>query len=264
MEARWLLGTVLLMLHATALAAEPGPALAQNANFVVHAPTRELAEAVLHRAEALRDELAAAWLGETLPPSVGQALIHVKLSASQDKGLAWVADSPKRLSHIVWLTTSAERATGGTLAHEMVHVVLATRYPGQIPAWANEGAASLEDDAARLAVRRQILHWYARTGNWPSLKDLLDAPRIAPQDERSYALAASLTEFLLERGQRNRLLEFARSGRRTGWEAALRRCYGIDSLETLDHQWRRWVAGRFREEHTARRAALADAARSPQ
>ena len=239
------LGLLLVAFHVPAFhsqaAPPPSPATAHNANFVVSAPSRELAEEVLAQADALRDALAVQWLGQKLPPGIGSAVIRVQLSDTEDRGLTWPAERAERLTHMMWLTTSRQRALGSTLAHEMTHVVLATRYPGQIPAWCNEGIASLVDDEDRCAARRQILAWFAETGNWPALVRVLDTDKIAPTDPAQYAVSASLTQYLLTLGDGARLLEFARSGKRLGWDSALRKHYDITNARVLQAQWQAWA-----------------------
>ena len=69
--------------------------------------------------------------------------------------------------HRVWLTTSKRRALGSTLAHEITHLVLNARFSDGMPAWANEGIASLRDDAGRSAERQKILRRFARRNEWP-------------------------------------------------------------------------------------------------
>jgi hypothetical protein len=214
---------------------------------VVTAPTKQLAADVLDRAEALRDQIALDWLGAKLPPSVGPALIHVRLSETEDKGLAWVADHPSRLSHIVWLTTTREQALRSALAHEMTHVVLATRYPGQLPAWANEGIAGLEDDAERQQIRTQILDWYVRTENWPNVRAVLAADAIARHDQAKYAVAVSLTEFLVDPQLRPQFVAFAVAGKRDGWEAALQHYYGMSDAAALQLAWQKWLIARSKQ-----------------
>jgi hypothetical protein len=214
---------------------------AASANFVVSAPERELAEAVLKRAEALRETLAQRWLREELPSGVGPTVIRVKLSSAEDKGLSWVADNEARLSHLMWLTTSRELAVGSTLAHEMTHVVLATRYPGAVPAFANEGAACEQDDPERVAMRKRIVEWWAQTGNWPHVGELFEAKQIDPADAARYALACSVTEFLLTRGDRAKFIDFAVAGPVRGWPTAVREFYGFNNLMTLQTAWRDWA-----------------------
>ena len=77
--------------------------------------------------------------------------------------------------------------------------MLATRfYPGQLPAWVNEGIASRRDDEERKATqRREILAWFIRTDNWPSLSEIIVADKIAGSDRSRYTVSASLVEYLL-------------------------------------------------------------------
>jgi hypothetical protein len=222
-------------------AAKETGAMAANANFVVSAPEQALADQVLIEAERLRDAIAVRWLSEKLPPGLGQTVIRVKLSPNEDIGLSWVADSQSRLSHLMWLTTSRELAVGSTLAHEMTHVVLATRYPGELPAFATEGAACEQDDSERIATRKRIVAWWAQTGNWPHVAEVLEARQIAPSDAARYALACSVTEFLLTRSSRATFLDFAVAGAQRGWPDAVREYYGFGDLMALQTAWRDWA-----------------------
>lgn len=233
-----LLFGVVLVACASAQAA----GFAHNGNFVVLAPDQAMAERLLDRAEFYRRQVAVDWLGEELPPSVGPVVINFALSSKEDSGLTWPADYPGRKYHKMWLTTSFERACGSTLGHEMTHAVLATQFKDQLPAWAAEGAAGLADEDDRTAIRRRILAWFAKTGNWPNLAELLDAPAVLADDQRAYATATSLTEFLLTHGDRQTLLRFAVAGKKSGWAEALQQHYRITGVGALQEAWQNWAA----------------------
>jgi hypothetical protein len=221
--------------------------IAGSKNFTVlqrGAPRGErLAQAVLERAEALRKEIALQWLGEELPP--GREVVHitVELSSEEDRGLTLLCGPGRALrgDHRMWLTTSRERALGSTLAHEMTHVVLAARFPRGMPVWANEGIASLCDDAQRGEDRRQLWRQWAREGRFPELEKVLYAASIAPTDETAYAVGVSVTEYLLSRGDRARLIQFVEQGQRDGWDAALRDSYGLADVGELERHWQAWL-----------------------
>ena len=216
---RRMLVMVLFFAHSYATAEEAARTASksvQNANFVVTAPTRELAAAIMSRAELLRDEIALDWLGDRLPPSIGNTVIYVKLAEGEDCGRTWPNDDPRRLSFMMWLTTTQQGATGPLLEHEMTHVVLETRYPGQLPPWANEGIASLKDGARRQAIQGDVLAWYVQTGNWPDVAEVLNAEKIFSTNQASYAVATSLVRFFLARSDRPQLLEFSIEGNRAG------------------------------------------------
>jgi hypothetical protein len=215
--------------------------MAHDENFIVIASDDALAEDVLAKANQYRKEVAEEWLGVELPPSVGRAIIDVHI-ADDDQGRTWVIDAPDRKHHMLWLTTTRQRALGGMLRHELTHAVLATELPGLLPAWADEGAASLADDEERVAIRRQTIAWFSRTGNWPQLETIFAASSIVASDKASYAVSASLTEYLLARGDKPRFLKFAVDGKAQGWARALRAHYEIQSVTELEHRWRSWAS----------------------
>jgi len=216
--------------------------LAHNENFIVLAPDKQLADAVAGQADAFRKQVAQEWLGTELPPSVGRTIINVTLSDTEDTGFTWAIDQPERKYHKMWLTTTRQRALGSSLCHEITHVVLATRFPERLPSWAEEGAASLKDDSQRRDTRRRIIAWYAQTGNWPNLANVLRAETILGEDQASYSVAASLTEYLLTRGDKAKFLRFAKSGKETGWDLALQQFYGVRTVRELQAAWQAWAS----------------------
>jgi hypothetical protein len=224
---------------------------AHNENFTVFAPAvpsqeagQAFAEELLAKADQYRKEIATYWLGEELPPGVGHTIINVDFTGAKDTALTWVKDNPRRKYHTLYLSTSPERALGSTLAHEVSHVVLATRFPhpNRLAAWLEEGIAGKYDDALRIQTRRKLLSWFSRTGNWPRLEMILTAEEILAKDECSYAVATSLTDFLISLRDKGTLLAFGRSAGERGWDAALRKHYGISDVSALQADWRRWVA----------------------
>jgi hypothetical protein len=246
------IGTMLIACLSGISQGAEGPVTVETENFLVTAPSVELAKDVLLQAEIRRLEIAKIWLGEKLPPSVGRTFIRVKLSDVEDKALSLIADNKERLTHCIWLTTN-DAGISGALAHEMAHVVLATQYPGELPPWGHEGIAGGYDGPQRRAARSEVLAWFAKTGNWPPLERVLASDFIARRDVADHTAAVSLVEFLLERGDRSLLLEFARAGSTTGWDAALQRYYQIQGVAGLQPLWEAWAAG-----HSNRLAMSAD------
>lgn len=214
--------------------------LSRSENFIVVAPDQKIADELLKAAEKYRQEVAVQWLGEPLPPSVGPAIINLELLPANDRGITWAIDSPERKYHKVWLETSRKQAVGAILKHEITHVVLATRFPSRLPTWLEEGCASFSDDADRLRTRKSILDWYARTNKWPSLHAVVNAKAMAATDKSSYAVAASLTEFLMRRGGQTTLLSFAEEIEDKGLEKALAHHYQINGIQELNDEWKSW------------------------
>ena len=223
---------------------------AMSDNFTVFTPAwpsqaeaQQYAKTVLNNAESWRSEIARDWLGEELPPSAGKTTVNVSFNEERDAGLTWIPDDPRRRDRTLYLATTPDRALGSTLAHEMVHVVLATRFPApnRLPAWLEEGIASSYDDDARQESRRQNIAWFVRTGNWPDIEPVMNCRSISARDKDKYAIAASLTQFLLARGDRPTLLEFGQFANKAGWDAALSKYYRIDSVPGLQRDWQQWV-----------------------
>jgi|GEM_PF-603968 len=222
----------------------PDLGIAGNENFTVTARAGNyLARDVLAQAEVYRQAIALAWLGDELPPGEAFAQIHVELSDEVDEGLTLLTGprSKRRGDHRIWLTTSRERALGTTLAHELTHLVLSSKFPDGMPAWANEGIASLCDDQDRIQRRAEILADMVRRQKWPSLSSLLMMNSIAPENEAAYSVSVSLVEFLLTRGDRSLVLQFARVGQQQGWNQALQVTYGIQDTGELQQLWQEWV-----------------------
>jgi len=234
----------------------PAADLQASENFVVLAPDKELALDVLARAETWRSKIALRWLGEELPPSIGRATIRVELSDNRDEASTWVVNDPDLGRHRVHLIGTREVLTGGALAHELVHVILGTQYPRRLPPWIEEGIASSYDELRRKQIRRAVLAHFAERGSWPPVAQLLDLRRINRRDQTAYTASASLTEFLLTRGDEARLLKFARAGQRDGWNAALDRHYGLRNVQELQAAWQKFARAQTLKASPLRTARL--------
>jgi hypothetical protein len=218
--------------------------MAYDDNITVLAPDSALAAEVLSIASRHRKELAQAWLGHELPNRMGRAGIQLlellQGSEVDDYARTWLKSSPDQLLHRIWISSRREQLSC-LLAHELTHVIIETAYPGEVPSWAHEGAASLQDDSERRLIRQHIIGRLAKSCQWPQLRTLLIAPTIRPNDPDSYAVAACLTDYLLDRGDKTTFLRFAIDGARIGYDRALRKHYSIDSLASLQTSWEAWA-----------------------
>jgi hypothetical protein len=146
-------------------------------------------------------------------------------------------------------------ATGtGTLAHELVHPLLADDFPN-VPSWFNEGFASLfEHSGQRDGKLVGFTNWRLpglqkaiRAGKAISLLDLvgLSADQFYGEERGvNYATARYLCMYLQESGLLARFYREFRgqpSGDRTG-AATLAKVTGR-SLDELDRAWKEWVQG---------------------
>ena len=96
---------------------------------------------------------------------------------------------------------------------------------------------------------RGTIDWYPFTRKWPSLAQLLDRKRINATDYQEYAVAWSLTQFLLERGGKEKMLKFAVDGKATDWNSALRKHYDTGDITVLQQQWQGWATKNGRQKN---------------
>ena len=213
-----------------------------STNFTVMCTSTELSSReVLAKAESMRKEIATELLGAKLPDGQEFAIIHVTISQESDEGLTRLSTTKEQGPHRIWIKSSSQRALGSTLAHEIAHIVLNGNFQVRMPAWANEGLASLYDDPERHARRSEILSEFVQSGHWPSIAGLLSVQYFAPTDERAYAISVSLTQFLLSLGTPRELMRFIELGMNRGWNHALETAYGIHGSEALQIRWQEWL-----------------------
>jgi hypothetical protein len=133
----------------------------------------------------------------------------------------------------------------GAMAHELIHVLLADRFIGGLPRWAEEGLAVLADP-----LEKQVQHdidfrrAYAgrgqfRIGELVGLADYPSAQRVTT----FYGQSASLVRFLTARGEPAQFVSFIEQSQQHGYDAALRSVYGISNLAELESDWLRAVRG---------------------
>ncbi|WP_425398767.1 hypothetical protein [Aeoliella sp.] len=162
------------------------------------------------------------------------ATTTIYLEIDDDRSSARTLIGTPEGGHMMWLYGSEEEITGSLLDHELAHVVLASRFGDAMPIWANEGIASRYDNERRKTIRQQKLAGFVAIESWPHLDRLLESEI---RQQWQYAAAESLTDFLIERGGRQKFVEFVADSRGSV-ERALAAHYGIRSVSQLEHQWR--------------------------
>ena len=97
--------------------------------------------------------------------------------------------------------------------------------------------------ASPWAARHARAAGMAYDENWGVLAPTQELEHMPESDRASYAVAASLVDFLLTQGDKATLLKFAAEGKAKGYAAALETHYGVRSLDALEQAWRAYVAG---------------------
>jgi hypothetical protein len=210
----------------------------RTANFVVEAPTPQIAQQVGQKAEEYRREKALQWLGQEMPPWPQPCPLRVTVTMSGAGGATSFNFENGRVFQHMHIEGSLDRLLASVLPHEVTHTVFAHYFRCPVPRWADEGGAVLsEDDLERNrhdALVRQILNTPGRAIPLRRLFTL----REYPGDVMTlYAEGYSVANFLVGRSSRQAFLSFVAQGMRQGWDAAAQSHYRFNSVEELEQAW---------------------------
>ncbi|MBA4190141.1 MAG: hypothetical protein C0467_19325 [Planctomycetaceae bacterium] len=238
-----------------AVLASPSVATAANfetANFVVEAPSPELARKFGEMAEFYRKEKALEWLGHEMPQWSRKCPLQVQVSMGSAGGattFTFGSDQSGRpivSSQRMEIRGDAKQLLNSVLPHEVTHTVLAQHFGRPVPRWADEGGSVLsENDEERFShdVRcREILN----AGRAFVLRTLFRMTEYPRDMTVLYAQGYSVTAYLVDKGGsgregRGKLLQFLGTGMNgntaESWNEAARRVYGYESVDGLERAW---------------------------
>jgi hypothetical protein len=233
-------GGALAMIVALALPLLGG-ASHRTANFVVEAPTAEVAQQVADQAETCRAAIARQWLGREMPAWSTPCPIRVKLTRGEAGGLtSFGFDRGRVTDQNMTVEGRLDRILASALPHEITHTVFAAHFGAPMPRWADEGASLLSEDLRERQRHDKIAEdLLGRRGDLPLAR--LFVMEEYPRDLMGfYGQGYSISRFLVEMGGRPRFLQFVHDGTRSGWDTATRNHYGLAGVRELDRAWRAW------------------------
>jgi hypothetical protein len=208
-------------------------------NFVIEAPTPEIAQQVGQYAEHYRKEKAMQWLGQEMAPWAQACPVYVKITHGGAGGAtSFVYSQGQVMGQQMEISGSLDRLLNSVLPHEVTHTVFAYYFRRPVPRWADEGGSVLsEDDAERDrhdVLVRQILNTPGREIPLRRLFQLTEYP----DDVMSlYAEGFSVSSFLVGNKDRATFLAFVNSATREGWDSASKRYYGYENVDALERAW---------------------------
>jgi hypothetical protein len=229
----------------------------ESNNFVVEAPTIEVAERIAKSAERHRKEIARLWLGKEMPDWRVPCPVRITLTPGRvGGGTTFIFDSRGGIvSQDMHLEGPLEGLLARGLPHEVTHTVFAYYFRCQVPRWADEGGSVLSEDAIErdrhdLLVRK-ILNTPGRSIRLRTLFGLTKYPRDAMV---LYAEGYSVTSFLVGRRNRPTFLSFVDYGMCASWDEAVQKYYGYRDVEELEEEWLKEQQKRRQERDRAREA----------
>src|SRR5437870_511840 len=114
----------------------------KTTNFVVSAPSPELAKEIGDQAEVYRKQLAMEWLGKELPPWSKACPIHAQIQPGAGGATSFVFDRGEVFGWKMNIQGSRERILDSVLPHEVTHTIFASYFRQPLPRWADEGACT--------------------------------------------------------------------------------------------------------------------------
>jgi hypothetical protein len=221
-----------------------GAAGYKTTNFVVSAPTPQLAKEIGDSAEAWRSKLAIEWLGKELPSWSKPCPIHAKVAAGMGAGGAtsFIFDRGEVFGWKMNIQGSRERILDSVLPHEVTHTIFASHFRQPLPRWADEGACTTVEHPSEIAKQERNLVQFLKTGRGIPFKQMFAMKEYPPDVMPLYAQGHSLAQWLIESRGREAFLVFLEDGMRDDdWQRAVHQHYGFNDLVTMQHTWNDWV-----------------------
>src|SRR5262249_36949269 len=116
-------------------------------NFVVEAPTEQLAERMGQWAEYYRKTKAVEWLGREMPPWPRRCPLTIKVTYGSSGGATSFDFLREGYLPIgMEVEGKMDRIVASVLPHEVTHTVMAHYFQCPVPRWADEGGSVLSED----------------------------------------------------------------------------------------------------------------------
>ncbi len=240
MEARLGLAALLAAILASLGASQ------RTTNFIVSAPSPQLANEIAQAAEAYRRDLAIEWIGQELPRWFQPCPITVRVGPHLGAGGAtsFMFEQGRPFGWQMSIQGSRERLLDSVLPHEVTHTIFATYFGRPLPRWADEGACTTVEHESERAKQHQLLSQFLTTKPSRGIPfNKMFAMKEYPSDIMPlYSQGYSLVRFLLLQGGKAKFIEFLANGmRHENWDETTNQHYGYRDLSELQVSWVDWV-----------------------
>lgn len=216
----------------------------RTANFIVQAPTPQLAREIGEAAEKFRRELAIEWTGEEMPPWAQPCMLTAQVAPHLGAGGAtsFVFDRGEVFGWRMTIQGSRERILDSVLPHEVTHTIFACHFREALPRWADEGACTTVEHASERRKQERMLIEFLKTGRGISFSKMFRMTEYPPDVMPLYSQGYSLARYLMAQGGKQKFLKFLKRGMSDeNWVAAIDAYYGYPTMRDLQHTWLEWV-----------------------
>jgi len=211
-------------------------------NFIVMAPTAELARTVGESAEMFRRDLAIYWLGGELPawpnPCPVRVIAGQNLAA---QGVTTYNRAPVR-DFQMEVVGSPQRILDSVLPHEVTHTILATYFGRPLPRWADEGICTTVEHESERQKHEVKLREFLSSRRGIAMNKLFLLTEYPSDVLPMYAQGYSVCQFLIaQNGPRSFVKFLGDYMQNPSWTQNIRAHYGYESLAELQQSWLAWV-----------------------
>jgi hypothetical protein len=214
----------------------------RTTNFVVSAPTPQLAKEIGDTAEECRKRLAIEWLGQEMPPWSRPCPIHAQLASGAGGATSFVFNRGEVYDWKMNIQGSRERLLDSVLPHEVTHTIFASHFRRPLPRWADEGACTTVEHRSEVAKQERMLIEFLKTNRGIPFSRMFAMKDYPPDVMPLYAQGHSLAQWLIESRGRKVFLDFLADGMSDeNWPRAIYAHYGFDNLLTMQSAWNEWV-----------------------
>ncbi|MDA0659237.1 MAG: hypothetical protein O2931_16855 [Planctomycetota bacterium] len=214
----------------------------RSANFLVRAPSMQLAREVVQAAEKFRRDLALEWLGHELPTWSEPCPIMVQEARDAGGETSFVFDGRYPSQWQMRVQGSRERILDSVLPHEVTHTIFATHFGQPLPRWADEGACTTVEHESERRKQQDLLIEFLMTDRGIPFRAMF-AMREYPEDILPlYSQGFSLARFLIAQGGKPKFIQYVGDGINSrDWHGTTARHYGFKNLGDLQLSWLEWV-----------------------
>ena len=211
-------------------------------NFIVQAPSAELAIAVGNAAEKFRHDLAMYWLGSQLPAWPQPCPIRV-IAGPNLAAQGVTTYNPRPVSDFqMEVVGTPQRILDSVLPHEVTHTVLATYFGRPLPRWADEGICTTVEHASERNKHEAKLREFLGSRRGIAMNQLFLMTEYPSDVLPMYAQGYSVCRFLIDQQGPRTFIKFLKDYmHRPSWTANVHKHYGYESLLELQNNWLAWV-----------------------
>lgn len=219
----------------------------RTTNFVVNAPTPELAKVIGNTAESYRRNLSQEWLGKGLPAWSQPCPITADVAPHKGAGGAtsFMFENGSPFGWRMNIQGPRHRILDSVLPHEVTHTIFATHFGRPLPRWADEGACTTVEHTSERNKQEQLLVGFLT--HRPTSRGIpfnrMFALKEYPSDILPlYSQGYSVARYLIGQGGKRKFVRFIGEGMQVdNWPQTTRKYYGFQTLGALQANWLAWV-----------------------